>query len=251
MAGKKVTNFNAMRPVIIVAHNDGNTKAINQDMVKGAGIDVSYFTMWKSDCEKLRATVWDYVQKKKNSRFDATITEDVLYAARERIFPKWKEILSTGEAKKDTRELHVSERDVEDLVGFAWDFMATSHGTVEARTTEQIFRKKVESLLGCAIAKNEVLDDTDRDTLSAFYGAQRSIQKCIDKLAELEASIKNYKELATKTESEDFKAFLEKQIKLVETEVKAEKENKAKAEATQKEHSAAAQAIELKIRFAK
>ena len=250
---KKITNFNAMRPAIITAHNEGNRKAISKDMVLGAGIDNEFFVLWQSDVEKLRETVWDYVQKKKNGRFDSKITDADIYAARERIYPKWKDILSVGEAGVDTKELHVQESDVEDLIGFAWDFMATTKGTVETRTTSQIFRKKVESLLGCAIARNTILDDGERDTLQKFYSAQNRIQNCLDTKAELTSSLKNYEEMkANLPETEKaFIAYIDKMILEVKEQIKAVDESKANAEKDQADVSAKAKEIEQKIAKAK
>ena len=250
---KKVYNFNAMRPAIVIAHNTGNRKAINKDLIDGAGIDNNYFIQWQTDEKKLQETVWNYVRLKKNSRFDKTITEDALYAARNLIYPKWKEILSCGETNKTTRELHVAESDVEDLIGFVWDFMATTNGTAEVQVSDPAFRKKVESLLGCAIAKNAVLEDGERDILSAYYKAQRSIQNAIDRLAEIKAERQAWnkrKEELDETEKA-FAVYIDAQIKALDEEETAVKESKAKAEADQKKVSADAKAIELKIKLAK
>ena len=250
---KKIYNFNAMRPAIVIAHNTGNRKAINKDLIDGAGIDNGFFIQWQTDVKKLQETVWNYVVLKKNSRFNKETTDDTLYAARNLIFPKWKEILSCGEANKTSRELHVEESDVEDLIGFVWDFMATKNGTAECQVTDQVFRRKVESLLGCAIAKNAVLEDGERDKLSAYYKAQRTIQSCIDRLAEIkkerEAWNKKKDELAETEKA--FAVYIDAQIKALDDEESAVKESKAKAESDQKKVSADAKAIELKIKLAK
>lgn len=258
MANKKITNFNALRPVIIEAHKSGNRKAINKDMISGAGIDNEYFLMWQSDCNKLRETVADYVMKKRAVKYGyqiggVDITSDDVFAARERIFPKWKEILQTGEAKKDARELRVDVDDVEDLIGFVWDFMDSGKGTVEHIVTEQIFRKKVESLLGCAIAKNAVLDDNDRDKLTAFRSAEKRIQNCIDTKAELKAEKSSLeKVLASIPETEEnFRKFITQKIDAIDEDLKANAEAKSKAEADQKKYSADAKQILSKIRFTK
>ena len=250
---KKVTNFNAMRPAIITAHNNGNKKAISKDMVDGAGIDSNFFVLWQNDVNKLRDTVWDYVQKKKNARFDATIDDAAIYAARERIYPKWKNILSVGEEGVDTTELHVQESDVEDLIGFVWDFMATTRGTVETKVTEQIFRKKVESLLGCAIAKNAVLEDGDRDILQRYYSAQRRVQNAIDAIAEIEASKKNFEAMLKDIPATEkgFIAFVNRKIKECDEQINAEKTKKGDAEKDQADCAQDAKNIETKIKLAK
>lgn len=255
---KKITNFNALRTVIIEAHKAGNHKAISKDMVSGAGVDNEYFVMWQKDCNKLRLTVAEYVTKKRAKKYGYQIagldvTDDDVFAARELIFPKWKEILSVGEKSKETRELKVDVDDVEDLIGFVWDFMDSGKGTVETIVTEQIFRKKVESLLGCAIAKNAVLEDGDRDKLTAFRSAEKRIQDCIDKKAELESEKKSLEELANglpKAEVQ-FAKYLKAKIAAIDEELKAVADKKATATSDQKKYSADAKAILQKIRYAK
>lgn len=255
---KKVTNINALRPVIVASHNSGNRKAITKEMVQGADVDSSYYNAWVADCNKLRRTVADYVIKK-NAFLDGykanglEVTEADVQAARDLIYPKWKEILQVGEPKKDSKELHVSEMDIEDLIKFVWDFMDSGKGTVKSINTEQIFRKHVESLLGCAIAKNEVLDDIDRDNLNNYRSAQRRIQNAIDAKAELLITLDSYKKtLAGLPDTEvQYKKFLENMITEKETEIKAEDEKKATAEADAKKYNAEAQKILRRIKTIK
>ena len=255
---KKITNFNAMRPTIVAAHKAGNRKAITKDIVQGCDIDNEYFVMWQADCNKLRLTVADYVLKKRAVKYGyqmngVDVTEDDVFAARERIFPKWKEILQVGETSKDKKELHVDLDDVEDLIGLVWDFMDSGKGTVEIIVSDQTFRKKVESLLGCAIAKNALLEDADRDTLSAFRSAERRIQNCIDAQGELDIKKKNFELMLggiPETETK-FIEYVKAQIAAVDEELKANKESKAKAEADQKKYNKDAKAILQRIRYAK
>lgn len=259
MAAKKsITNFNALRPVIVEAHRAGNHKAINKDMVSGAGIDSEYFNAWCQDCNKLRLTVADYVLKKRAVKYgyqigNVDVTADDVASAREAIFPKWKEILQVGEASKDTKELKVDVDDVEDLIGFVWDFMDSGKGTVETIVTEQMFRKKVESLLGCAIAKNAVLEDGDRDKLSAYRSAEKTIQKCIDTKAELEADKKSLEELKKSLPETEkgFIKYLNAKISDIDKELKANAERKVNAEDTKRKGASDAKAILQRIRFAK
>ena len=125
---KKIYNINAMRPVIVVAHGADycNSKAITKEMVVCAGVDLGYFTRWQSDVNVLRETVCEYVKLK----HDTSAKDEDVYAAKERIFPKWKTILEAGENTKYAKELHVTPYDVDSLVGYAEQFMATSRGTM-------------------------------------------------------------------------------------------------------------------------
>lgn len=258
MAKKTTTNFNALRSVIIEAHKGGNRKAISKDMVSGAGIDNEYFVMWCNDCNKLRKIVADYVLLKRAKKYGYQIsgrdvTDAAIKTAREGIFPAWKEILATGEKSKDARELRVDVDDVEDLVGFVWDFMDSGRGTVEHIVTENIFRKKVESLLGCAIAKNAVLEDGDRDTLTAYRSAEKRIQSAKDEIAELKTQTESLETLkkSLPTTEKKFAEYLNRQIAAIQDEITAKTEAKAKAEKDKKAVAANAKAILSRIRFAK
>lgn len=258
MAKKTTTNFNALRSVIIEAHNGGNHKAISKDMVSGAGIDNEYFVMWCNDCNKLRLTVADYVLKKRAKKYGYEIagkdvTDKDISKAREAIFPAWKEILQTGENSKDARELKVDVDDVEDLIGFVWDFMDSGRGTVEHIVTENIFRKKVESLLGCAIAKNAVLEDGDRDTLTAFRSAEKRIANAKETTTELKnqkEALENLKKSLPATEKK-FAEYLNTQLAAIDEEISATADAKAKAEKDKKAVAATAKEILNRIRYAK
>lgn len=247
---KKVYNINAMRPVIVTAHGADycNSKAITKEMVIGAGVDNAYFVKWQSDVNALRDTVCEYVKIK----HDVNAKDEDVYAARERIFPKWKAILETGEADKTSKELHVTPYDVDSLVGYAEQFMSTSRGTMITYTTKQIFRKYVEALLGCRIAQNEVLSDDDRDTLQVYYSAQRSIQKCIDKASELKTQKESYELMKKDAENEPgFLAYIDRMIKGIEEEEKANEENRNGANERLAKVSKNAKAIVEKIKTIK
>ena len=244
---KKTYNINAMRPVIVCAHGAEycNSKAITKEMVVGAGVDMSYFVKWQADVDALRETVCEYVKLK----HDTSAKDETVYASRERIFPKWKTILEAGENTKEAKELHVTPYDVDSLVGYAEQFMATSRGTMITFTTKQIFRKYVEALLGCRIAQNAVMTDGDRDTLQAYYSAQRRIQNCIDTASELKTQKENFELMKKDAENEPmFLAFIDRKIKEVEEQEKANSESRAKADEALAKVSKDAKAIEQKIK---
>ena len=244
---KKIYNINAMRPVIIKAHGADycNSKAITKEMVVGAGVDMSYFVKWQADVDALRETVCEYVKLK----HDTSAKDEDVYASRERIFPKWKTILEAGENTKDAKELHVTPYDVDSLVGYAEQFMATSRGTMITFTTKQIFRKYVEALLGCRIAQNAVMTDGDRDTLQSYYSAQRRIQNCIDTASDLKTQKESFELMKKDAENEPmFLAFIERKIKEVEEQEKANSESRTKADESLAKVSKDAKAIEQRIK---
>lgn len=244
---KKIYNINAMRPVIVCAHGAEycNSKAITKEMVVGAGVDMSYFVKWQADVDALRETVCEYIKLK----HDTSAKDENVYASRERIFPKWKTILEAGENTKEAKELHVTPYDVDSLVGYAEQFMATSRGTMITFTTKQIFRKYVEALLGCRIAQNAVMTDGDRDILQSYYSAQRRIQNCIDTASELKTQKENFELMKKDAENEPmFLAFIDRKIKEVEEQEKANSESRTKADEALAKVSKDAKAIEQKIK---
>ena len=244
---KKIYNINAMRPVIVCAHGAEycNSKAITKEMVVGAGVDMSYFVKWQADVDALRETVCEYIKLK----HDTSAKDENVYASRERIFPKWKTILEAGENTKEAKELHVTPYDVDSLDGYAEQFMATSRGTMITFTTKQIFRKYVEALLGCRIAQNAVMTDGDRDILQSYYSAQRRIQNCIDTASELKTQKENFELMKKDAENEPmFLAFIDRKIKEVEEQEKANSESRTKADEALAKVSKDAKAIEQKIK---
>lgn len=250
--GKKVEFAkNAMRDALIVAHNAGNKKAITEEVAFGAGVSSADFKTWKDDVNALRTVVWDYVLKKNDARRDTKITAAQLTAARDLIFPKWKVVLSGGEKRCLEKTMHVDVNDVEDLIGFCWDFLATENGTILTKTGEGIFRRKVESLIGVIMAKNEILNDEDRDTLTAYYGYNRTITQCLDRITEQEQLIKTHKLTKSTVKNEkEFVKYLDKLIKMAEDKIKDIKANQQKAETKRDEIASKAQAIEARIKLA-
>lgn len=252
MAAKKITNFNAIRPALVAAHNQDNKRPINKEKCEDLGIDVSQLTMWISEVKKLQKTVEAYIDKAWNAKFDSSINEGDLYAARERIYPKWKELLCCAESEKDQKQLHVSDFDIEALIKFGWTFMASGVGTCVCHMNDAKFRQYVESLIGCLIAGNAILTDHERDILDTFNGAQKSIDRCNDRTAELEESLKSWelhKSQLPETEK-GFAAYINNQIRQIKEEMKTVAENLAKAETTLHEVSTEAKSIQLKVKYA-
>ena len=250
---KKTNTYNfgqEMRQLIVKAHNRGNTKAINKDNAIDENIDPQFLTQWIFDVRVLQGIVNDYVTKKKNANVDKSITEGDVYAARERIFPKWKEILRCAETTKYSKDLHVAESDIEDLYSYAVKFMPTSRGTVETFQTDMMFRKAVESLLGCRIAGNMVLTPEKRDVLDAYYKASKTIENCITQIASLEAEKKNWTLMVSDKTSEDLRKLVDIKVHEIDDAIKLAQERKTAAEAKEREHSTSAKNIEAEIRLA-
>lgn len=240
----------AMHDALVVAHNSGNKKAITADVATGAGVGAADFEAWKSDVNALREVVWAYVVKKNEARCDSKVTDAQLKASRNLIFPKWKEVLSGGEKRCLEKTMHVDPVDVEDLIGFCWDFMATTEsGTIQTKVGELVFRRKVESLVGVIMAKNEILNDDDRDTLTKYYGYQRTITQKLTTISEHEKLKKTY--ILTRDTNKGEKEFVKYLNNMIKDEEKAIKDAQNDMEEAEKERdkiAEKAQAIEARIK---
>lgn len=231
-----------MRAAIIKAHNDCNRKAIDRQRIADADVDNQVFLAWQADVDRLHDVVFNYVKKKKDARFDENITEAEVRAARELIYPKWKEILRYGD--EYAKELHVREDDVEDLYKFAWEFFGVENkGTVETSAAHNEFRRNVEALLGCAIAANKVMSLTDKDIVDKYQTAQKNLESALKAMTDLTKTITELDDLLLEVEDGKMKNYLEAQKKIAEEELKKAEEKQKKAEKTIKKYAETSQRI--------
>lgn len=119
MENKKVYNINAMRPVLLAAHEQGNSRMIDKKLCAEHGVSEGYFKVYKKGMETLFEAVSAYARAKNSPKAKPS---EVL-ALREAIFPLWREMLSCGERTALSKELRVQEYDVDNLVGFCQKFM--------------------------------------------------------------------------------------------------------------------------------
>ena len=93
------------------------------------------------------------------------------------------------------------------------------------------------------------MTDGDRDTLQAYYSAQKRIQNCIDTASELKTQKENFKLMKKDAENEPmFLAFIDRKFKEVEEQEKANSESRTKADEALAKVSKDAKAIEQKIK---
>lgn len=169
---------NAMRGAIIAAHQTNNKKAIDRVTALAGGATDERFDQWVLWVDSLRDVVCEYVKLK---HLKAS-TPQQLASARGAIFPRWRSILRVGEESKFHRNMFVREEDIDSLVGFCERFIATDRGTQMTCTTKMIFRKYVESLLGCRIAGNALLSDADRDDILTYSSATKTVESISKRL---------------------------------------------------------------------
>ena len=151
--------INAMRPALIGAHKLNNKKAITQQDAIMAGVSEDKFREWCDKCESCRQLVEEYCKLKQVQ----SVEQEKLTLAYGRLFPAWRELVACGAEKDFHKNWFIRKEDVDSLVGYNETFIATDMGTQFGNATPVIFRKKVESLIGCRIAANEVMNNKDRD----------------------------------------------------------------------------------------
>ena len=208
-ATQKVVASNTMRPVLVLAHNENNTKAISKKNCEDLGVGESHLDQWIKEVEELRVVVAEYVRAK----HDHNVSQEQATLKRNAIFPKWSAVLEAGECSPFVKELRVTPLDVDSLVGYSEFFVPTAVGTQIGATTEKVFRKYVESLVGCKMAKNAVLSDSDRDKLREYQKASSRIKKNNELVADITSKNASLIEIKAKASAEDFKAYMTGLIK--------------------------------------
>ena len=208
-ATQKVVASNSMRPALVLAHNANNQKVITKKDCEDCGIAESHLQQWIKEVEELRVVVAEYVRAK----HDHNVSQEQATLKRNAIFPKWSAILEAGECSPFVKELRVTPLDVDSLVGYSEFFVPTAVGTQIGATTEKVFRKYVESLVGCKMAKNAVLTDEDRDKLKEYRKTERRIATNNELIKETTAKNAGLIEIKSKASSDDFKAYMSELIK--------------------------------------
>ena len=235
----KIYNINEMRDAIVFSHNEGLKKAIDKNVCKALGIDMTYFTEWVNDVNKLKAAVDAYIKVKNDPRTPTDKErKKQATALRKEIFPLWKELLTNGEAEKDKKELHVDTADVESLIGYDEEFCyVTDKGRCHTLQTETLFRKKVEFLLGCKIAQNQFMDEDKRDLVTAYQNALHAIDtntQLVNELKKQKAALAAVKAKVPEG-NKDLIGYLDAQIKELEEQRKAANKRIEDAQAVKKE----------------
>lgn len=174
----KKFNINAMRPALLSAYENGNTKAITLKDCEALEISQGYFEMYKKNLEALYFALCSYSRIKHTPKANA---EDIKKAYNE-IFPLWREAMACAEKSKNAKDFAVDVIDIEDLLGFVQKFASTSNeeGAVKVWSMEYfgLFRRKVETMLGIKIAKAEVMTDEMRDFLRKEKALLNKIKNC-------------------------------------------------------------------------
>lgn len=224
----KVYNINAIRPALVRMRENGNRGVISKSLCNELGITENYFTWYKASLEKLFEAVCAYCRLKNSP----TATKADVDAALEAIYPLWKDMLSTAEKDKFTKELRVTEHDISNLVSFCQIFVNDkndlSRGTDDNFVTHKVwavqplkqFQKRVETDLGIRIAQIEVLSDTERDFLRAEGKILSKWKKAERRIADLSANKEKLMALSAKVKGAEAKGIFKAQIEEIDESIK-------------------------------
>lgn len=223
----KVYNINAMRPAFVKMRETGNRGVISKKVCSELGISETYFDWYKKSIESLFEAVCAYCRLKNSPK----ATADEVNAAHEEIYPRWKDMLSTAERDKMTRELRVTEHDISNLVSFCQVFVNdkndTSRGTDESFVARKVwavqplkqFQKKVEIDLGIRIAQVDVLTDEQRDFLRAESRILNQWKKAERRISEITANKERLSALKSKVKGDEAKDLLDEQIADIDAQI--------------------------------
>ena len=180
------------------------------------------YSEWVHQIEHtLYNAVQEYIALRKKQRYDSTIKATHLRDARNKIMPIWRAIVKSGENWDSDVRLHISVHDVEDLVGFGWKFVyRASAGVAEVEQGRQVFRRLVESLIGCMMAKSAYMSEDDYKKVKEYDGLVSGIEKAGIRLDEIKVEQKAWASLIKENTSDDFKDFIRGEINALEAETK-------------------------------
>lgn len=235
MAKTNITPMTGMYNALKNAHNQGLSKAITKEFAAGAGADVTVFDAWVYQIEQvLYPVVRSYVQMKIEKRYNPEIKSKDLEKARKEILPVWKIISLAGQDFDGTARIHISKEDVEELVGFAKKFVYRPTGVAETGMGTNQFRRLVESMLGCMMAKSHWCTEKDADIVKEYDRAVATCDNGEARINELKEQLKKHDERVKRPDtSQDLKKFLmEEFVNPIKAEIKDIQKRMEEAEIT-------------------
>lgn len=160
-----------IREMLVMASKNGNRRAMSvkdAEKVKAGDMEL---TRWKSEVAKLRKVLNPYVIAKHGKE-----TEDKeLTAMRKKIYPVWDKLIKTLGLDENVL---IRKADVDSLIGYNERFVrSTEIGTIQAVQSADLFRKQIESLLGCRMRQFECLTAEDGDLIVQYEQAVRAIKR--------------------------------------------------------------------------
>ena len=242
----------SVKDALIYAHDTlYNSRALSKQDFEEVGLAEQALTQWSAFVEELREVSNAYIDLAQDPNAkDAAIT-----AAQGKVWAEWRKVLKQGTEKEFSEKMFVRKADVIFISGLCGTkFQKTATAKVLAHQTATDFRRNIETLIGIRMAGNAILSDADRDVITAYEAAVRTVssrtdalngytrgknkvQGLNDKLAAQEAVLKKTKASYDKVKmpaemQEELLKPLTEAIKATNADIKAAKDAIAKAKKT-------------------
>ncbi len=224
-------NVVAMRPAIIEARNRGNRAAINVKLCDELGISSVHFDLYVSNVVVLHKAACEYMRVINSPISTDKAREDAIKP----VYTAWKTLLACGEKSKDKKILHVNPSDIGNIVAHVSKFMNDSANIdfskefcakkVWATKPFMQFRKNVEIDIGIRIAQAEVMTDEQRELIQFQTRKVSKISQVEEKIAKDKKQLEELKKQVAAAKGKEIKAYLNGQIKTLETTIESCKES--------------------------
>jgi hypothetical protein len=156
-----------------------NTRAIGDKDLDTIGLTEQTFSQWKSKVEELRVACADYLPLAESEK----ATDKKIQAALDKVWMAWRDVCADGAGKEFNKNFFIRQNDAHTIVEWCnRKAVSTAHGKVWGQKEATDFRKHIETLIGIRMAGNKVLTDDERDLLTKYEGALKTIKHNEDAL---------------------------------------------------------------------
>lgn len=161
--------INAMRRPILVRAIEGSRRAVREADAEESGCSKEAFKAWKNDVQDLYDSAVDFYE---------SLGTDEESEAEAECLKVWQRILRAGEEKPLQPRMYIRPTDAHNLRVWACESetkQVRGIGTVGVYTGVDRFRGIIETRIALRIAGNAILDDEDREIISTYEKACKSV----------------------------------------------------------------------------
>ena len=163
-----------MKDALAWAHDEmRNTHAITEkEATEKLGVPLQDFKDWKDRVELLRVACAHYLPLAE----DENSTQQAINDALKDVFAEWRGICKAGSEKEFNKNFFIRKNDANTLAEWCGrSATLTARGRVWSTKDATTFRKHVETLIGIRMTGNAVLTDSERDLITTYESAVKSI----------------------------------------------------------------------------
>lgn len=177
---KNKSNLMSLHDLIAYAHDElMNRRALSESDFSDKGLPKQEFDQWTAYVEELRQQVIEY-----NTVAQSRVaTDKAIENAKGHVWVAWRDVLKKGAEEEYCKNFFVRENDVHLMSEWAGlTAVSTVRGKVWGNASKTNFRRNVETAIGIRMAGNAMLSDDDRDLITAYEGAQKTVKSMTDAL---------------------------------------------------------------------